>query len=916
MLKINIFRLVLSCFVVFSAICGAIVVSPTPVHAVTSYLAAMANGNLTSINTWYLISTTGYLDSEAGNTAVSIAPTWNRTASFAPGAVTCDGIAVKVALRAAAPSGTMSVRLYDVTGAAAVAGTTVTINVSDIPTCVSATTNECGWVFFKWGAPVLLTGGGNNYAVEAQTSVAAMVTLFRDATALNWSRYLRTTTNQAPVATDVMHIQREYTGAGTGNNFTVTMDSTATTDYGVGTDALVAMTIGNGCHLTYGVAGATNYYLKLSGNLIVYNGGYLDIGTVGTEIPRGSTAVLEFDPVADGGMGLTVKDKGYFNAQGLSRTVGKNIWECKLNTDEAVGQTVWGVDTDTGWLDNDKVCIASTTRTYSQCEGSTTSLTAGGQLNGNAGANTLTVDGFAGAGGGLANAHSGTSPTQAEVILLTRSINIRSKTSALVSYVNCKSTSLVDIDWVEFCFLGENVAGKKSIEVETTTGSFSMQYSSIWTTEDWGFVTTGATTNNIVFSHNNLWNVATATTNPVYVVATSGTTFTMDDNMVMYAPLASSVGFNILDVGLTFTNNTVCGINGVGMQFGEANAVVGTFSGNTSHSNASYGITLNNSNYNSTFATMTIWRNTERGLYISSLLRNCTISDLVAFGNTTANIYLLYGAKLTFSNPDCDGDSTFATTNGIETIAGTMATDIRITRGNFGVAGGIKVAHTNDINITSPTYLQMYLFDTVLGSGVECVNFAANLIDGSFIKSDNNDNAGNKDRVWREGGYEENEVVIFKTAAPSLAQIPSSTSVTYIGDSWYIPCDSGDLVTVTIYSRWDAAAAPGTKPRVTLEGCGIVPSTATNTALTTQWQQLTVSGTPTVQGILTLTPSCLKAAGATSVYWDDIATTYAMGGSKSLGGLDYWFQALPVYFGKVITSTTNLIRSFGTIVGM
>jgi hypothetical protein len=271
---------------------------------------------------------------------------------------------------------------------------------------------------------------------------------------------------------------------------------------------------------------------------------------------------------------------------------------------------------------------------------------------------------------------------------------------------------------------------------------------------------------------------------------------------------------------------------------------------------------------------------------------------------------------VTFSSPDCDGDSSFATTNGIETIAGTMATDIRITSGNFGVAAGIKVAHTNDINITTPTYLQMYLFDTVLGSGVECVNYAANLITGSFIKSDNNDNLGTTDITWKMGGYETNEAVIFKTAAPSLKQIPSSTSVTLVGDSWYIPCDAGDLVTVTIYSRWDAAAAPGTKPQVTLDGCGIVTSTATNTALTTQWQQLTVSGTPTTKGLLTLTPKSLKAAGATSVYWDDIVTTYAAGGSKSLGGLDFWFQALPVYFGKVITTGTNLIRSFGTIIGM
>jgi hypothetical protein len=442
-----------------------------------------------------------------------------------------------------------------------------------------------------------------------------------------------------------------------------------------------------------------------------------------------------------------------------------------------------------------------------------------------------------------------------------------------------------------------------------------MQYSSIWNTEDWGFCTTGTTTNNIVFSNNVMYNVATAVTNPVYVVATSGTTVTLDNNVVMLTALASSVGFNILDTGLTFTNNTVCGINGVGVQFGEANATTGTFSGNTAHGNASYGITLNNSNYNSTFETITVWRNAGRGLYISSLLRNCTISSLVAFGNSTANVYLLYGAGLTFSSPDLDGDTTFATTNGIEFPAGALVTDVRITSGNLGVAGGIKATHTNDINVAGITYAQIYLFDTVLGSGVECLNYA-NLIAGSFIKSDNNDNLGTTDRVWKRGGVEENETTIFKTAAPSLEQIPASTSVVLTGDKWYIPCDSGELVTVTIWSRWDSSNTPGTRPTVTLEGCGITPSTSTNSSATTVWQQLTVSGTPTSKGLLTLTPTCYKSSSATSVYWDDIATTYAGGGSKSLGGLDYWFQALPQYFGKVITNVNNLIRSWGTIVGM
>jgi hypothetical protein len=146
-----------------------------------------------------------------------------------------------------------------------------------------------------------------------------------------------------------------------------------------------------------------------------------------------------------------------------------------LNTDEAANSTSLGVDTDTGWLDNDIIAIASTTRTASDFES--------GTLNGDAGASTLTVDGFAGTGGGLLVAHSGTSPTQAEVILLSRNVVIRGVSTSLQAFVDINATSTVNCKWTLFKWLGSTTASKRGIDVKTTTGTFTMSYCSLLSLE-------------------------------------------------------------------------------------------------------------------------------------------------------------------------------------------------------------------------------------------------------------------------------------------------------------------------------------------------------------------------------------------------------------------------------------------------
>jgi len=78
-------------------------------------LLSIANGNFTTGTTWGLVDSTSVLDSEAANTVLTTS--YVGATTFAPGAITIDAIAVKVAVRVGS-TGTMSVELYNSTAGA------------------------------------------------------------------------------------------------------------------------------------------------------------------------------------------------------------------------------------------------------------------------------------------------------------------------------------------------------------------------------------------------------------------------------------------------------------------------------------------------------------------------------------------------------------------------------------------------------------------------------------------------------------------------------------------------------------------------------------------------------------------------------------------------------------------------------
>lgn len=571
-------------------------------------LIATADGNLTAAATWGVVSgvgTTGnsvslIIVSTAGTTALDA--TNRDSTAFTPGAITVDGIAVKLASRATgSPTNTITVTLRNSTDAVDVAS--VTANVSDLAACSNlATSREGGWYFFKFSASQLLTAG-KNYVVRCSLSAATTaVSLYTDGTANNWQRMLRTTTTAAPGAGDDLEILGEFDGSSnpaTTTTRTVTMNSTAATDYGTATaDTNLntpALGIGNRGVLTYGTTGGVNYVLRISGHVIVWSGGILRIGDTGAEIPRNSSAVLEIDCASDGQFGLICKNGSTFTAYGLSRTSGKDEWMCKLTADSAATDTTLDVDTDTGWLANDDIAIAPTAQTPAQHERRTLSI--------NAGAALLTVS------AGLTNTHLGSGDYHAEVILLARNVEFRSVSSTNVTYILWQPTATSTCQWVSFRYVSSNTG---AFEWDTSTGSVTFRYC-VFQDLDYGILASTSTHGNWTIDKCAIYNQRAGTIASLYVPVTSAATWVVTD-LVICGSLSSTGGIRFQDFGGTIGNLWISGVSQVAISI-EQDVVEGgngpTFSGSPTwavHSNNS-AIAASNSIRDVTFPRTDVWRN-------------------------------------------------------------------------------------------------------------------------------------------------------------------------------------------------------------------------------------------------------------------------------------------------------------------
>lgn len=792
-------------------------------------LISCASGNFTTSTTWALVDSTSLLDSEANSTASTTSYVYSST--FTPGAITVDGIAVKIASRTSSVTGTVSIELFNNTDTVSVAS--LTINSSDIPVTGGATYNR-GWIFFKFGSPQLLIAG-KAYKVGFKTSVTGEVTLYRDATAGNWSRLLRTTTTQAAVAGDQLHIMGEFTAAATFNTITVTMDNTATTSFG-STSFTQSITVNDNSVLTWGVTAATNYYLKWKGIFAIFDGGTVNVGTSGSRMPSSSTAVLEMDSTVNVDSGISTFYGSTFNAYGAARTNAYTL----LTADKSSTATVLSVGSTTDWANSDTIAIASTTRTSSQCESKTIStVDSSTQV-------TLTA--------GLTNAHSGSAPIQAEVINLTRNVKIRGISTSLQGYIVVNNpVSTFNANGVEFYQLGSATSSKRGIDIGTgtlsaTSGTCNIQYCSIHdftVASSLGINLTSSSSSppdNITISNNSFYN-----NNLQHFSMTASNILPTIENNVFMLNASTTTSMMQITTNCKFNNNRIIGSNnstassfgGLNVIFSSNNAYTKqteTWSNNVVHSNALTGVVLSGV-FGITFDGWDIWRNGDRGVGFGSAFSNANLAftNCNFFGNANSNIATDIAstsawaiANIKFYNCTFSGDSTFSTTNGFRLSQSSLGSGISLSKITFDTClfsptTGIKAAHTNDFNFTTLNSLQPYidirLINTKLDAATEILNQSSIHTD-STISSQKHDQIVGNHKTWRKEGTITIDTSIFDDS-PSLRMTPNGTgnleSRGYAG-GFYIPVNSGQSISPSVKIRKsslaDGVAYVGSQPRL------------------------------------------------------------------------------------------------------
>lgn len=414
-------------------------------------LLSISDGNWTSSSTWRVVDSTSFVDSTTSAASTSVSA--QNSSSFTTGAITIEGIALQIRDRSTSLGGTITVSLYNVTSSSDVSGTSVTININDLPDTYNiANARGIGWTYFKFSSSVTLLSA-TSYAVRVSTSVNAAANIYTTATT-NWSRALVTTTSAAPAANDVIIISGQHTAQSTNSYRIVTMNNTSATAFG-------NVYIGVKGTLTFADATSTNYNLRITGNLFITSEATLNMGTALSAIPASSTATIEFNVSSSGQYGIFLSG-GTLNAYGQSKTQ-----YARLAADAAVSATTLTIDSvPTSWNNGDTIGITSTTITPTQAETRV--------LSANVTGTSVSIS------SGLTNAHGGGNPStlvKAHVVNLSRNVIIKSVSSTLTSHMQITgSNTTANINNTQFLMMGSTTATTPAVGIATSGSSRNLNF--------------------------------------------------------------------------------------------------------------------------------------------------------------------------------------------------------------------------------------------------------------------------------------------------------------------------------------------------------------------------------------------------------------------------------------------------------
>lgn len=818
-----------------------------------------ATGNFSSASSWATCDsasaqtarTASYPTTPTGSGATANTTTTTTsnvfTPSFTPAAATCDGLLLYIGRNATGSSGTFTVGL-STDFVNLLTNQQVTVNVSDIPFCNavsnSATTLIGTWMFFKFPSTVTFSGS-TAYKLGVVSSVSGSVNVFRgSATAGDWERLLRLTATGSPGSGDVTFIVGEWTSAATVTARTITMDVTTATATTFG-----KMDIGVSGTMTYGTTGSTNYRLKIgqastNGHLDIWSGGTLNIGTSGTPMPSTSTALLEFESASQTASttmyGLNV------NNGGTLTTFGNSITQSALlAADASASATSLTTNVSTGWKSGDSIGIASTSTTQSQSEKKA--------LTADAVTTTLTI-------AALTNAHSGTSPTQGELINLTRNVKIAGLAAGTPGYVFADAGATINCSHTEFTFLGNSSTPTTGFTLRTNptatpagsaaftgcalhdagTSAYGFYLDALSGTTPNGPVDSVSFTNcNIYLTNNTGINVVNVAASPngnsislTNVIGINCTTAMMATQTARVNVTNCTAAGNV-SLGFSFLDNTTAG----------QTIVAGTFTGNTAHSNGGNGITSTTTIANLNWSSLTLWRNSGAGMNFSAgttALSDSLISQVTAFGNTSQGINMdvahqnVVWDRLTFN-----GGATNVQPVGITFASTYSGLNVWIMNSTFGATTNHTTA---DWNIAAANmYMNLFCNNVSLASTTQINNVTTNLRPSGRIGITRFGQTSGQHKTFWSYGTTTSDNVLFKTAAPSEKLMPTAVPTTGRLKMEASPkraaLNNGQTTTVSVWVRQsvvgDGTAYAGSFPTLVLKanpGAGILTDTVLATA--------------------------------------------------------------------------------------
>jgi hypothetical protein len=489
---------------------------------------------------------------------------------------------------------------------------------------------------------------------------------------------------------------------------------------------------------------------------------------------------------------------------------------------------------------------------------------------------------------GLTNAHSGTSPTQAEVILLTRPIRVESTSTTLMGYVYLGGAAVCNWAWAALRYLGSTTTGKRGLEVDINTGSLTMSYCALRNFDRHGLYTAATDWNHVTISNLTSYAVGANASQDSAIRVSASTASPLDCTLseidVIGGGASQGVGIYVFDLGVTITTARLSGGGGSGLRVDAANEnQVGIISGITSHSHAEANFRIDDCGVLK-MSNLTGYRSASAsfgGLYVVAV-HKLVINTITLFGNSARNIMWETTGKgrLHILNGTFAGDSTFASARGFQNSANNFVV-ARFDNCTFGVASGIFVTHsTADINLvaTSATAraIDLTLNNVTLASATEVENQASQA-GYSAVRYQRVDGATGVHKVeYPALGTVSLDTVTFRTAAPSekLAPTGASSAVKLESAPRRKRVALGGTVSITAYVRKDGSYN-GNAARLVVRAnpaIGIDNDTVldTHTAAADTWEALG-GVTPAAEeaGVVEFFVDCDGTAGA--IYVDDTA---------------------------------------------